>query len=72
MSDLKGAVGELRFTVTVKRKETGKVETFDMVGHVLPEQEKQIVGSAKRGRVHGASGGLVGPGSGMSNQPEEE
>lgn len=38
MADLKGVPGELRFTVEVKRKATGLVETFEMVGHVLPEE----------------------------------
>lgn len=28
MSDLKGQVGELGFTITVTRKETGKEETY--------------------------------------------
>lgn len=40
MIELKGTPGELSFTVTVKRKATGKVETFHMIGHVLPEPEK--------------------------------
>ncbi len=28
----------LRATITVKRKATGKVETYDLVGHALPDQ----------------------------------
>lgn len=34
MADLQGKPGELRFTVTVKRAATGKVETCEMVGKV--------------------------------------
>ena len=46
MSDLKAQIGEVRMTVQVKRKETGKVETFDLVGKVTEEQEKQDGGNA--------------------------
>jgi hypothetical protein len=38
MNDLKGPPAELRFTVTIKRAGTGKVETYDMVGAATPEQ----------------------------------
>jgi hypothetical protein len=38
MSELKGPPAELRFTVTIKRAGTGKVETYDMVGAATPEQ----------------------------------
>jgi hypothetical protein len=38
MNDLKGPPAELRFTVTIKRAGTGKVETYDMVGIAAPEQ----------------------------------
>ena len=41
MPDLKGGLGELRFTIEVKRKDTGKVETYDMIGKVMPEEEKE-------------------------------
>lgn len=40
MAELQGKPGELRFTVEVKRVATGKTETFEMVGHVLPETEE--------------------------------
>lgn len=39
MPNLKGAIGEVRFTVEVTRKETGKVETYDMVGTAYMEDE---------------------------------
>lgn len=42
MADLSGAVGELRFTVEIKRKETGKVETVELVGFANEEQLKQL------------------------------
>jgi len=42
MSNLGGAAGELRGTVTITRKATGAVETYQIVGRVTPEQAKQI------------------------------
>ena len=39
MTDLAGQVGELRFVIEVTRKDTGKVETYDMVGHILPDDD---------------------------------
>ena len=42
MADLAGSVGELRFTVSVTRKETGNVETCEMVGFVDEEKLKQL------------------------------
>lgn len=32
MDNLSGQVGELRFQVQITRKETGKVETYELVG----------------------------------------
>lgn len=29
---------ELRFTIEVKRAETGQVELFDLVGHIQPQE----------------------------------
>ena len=40
MTELNGKPGELRFTVSVKRAATGKVETFEMVGKVTGEESK--------------------------------
>ena len=37
MADLSGQPGHLQFTVTITRKATGAVETYDMVGYVAPE-----------------------------------
>lgn len=42
MADLSGAVGELRFTVEIKRKETGKVETVELVGYLDEDKLKEI------------------------------
>jgi len=37
MAELQGQEGELRFTLQITRKETGAVETVEMVGHIDPE-----------------------------------
>lgn len=42
MAELKGQLGELRMTVQITRKETGKVETVELVGHVDEEKLKEI------------------------------
>lgn len=38
MIALNGQVGELGFTLQIKRAETGKVETYQMVGRVTQEE----------------------------------
>ena len=43
MSELKGPPAEIRFTVTIKRAATGKVETYDMVGTPTPEQAAALL-----------------------------
>jgi len=40
--NLVGPTGELRFIIEIKRKETGKVEQFELVGQVTDEQLKEI------------------------------
>ena len=42
MSNLTGSVGEIRLTVEIKRKDTGKVETYDLVGTITDEQIKEL------------------------------
>ena len=42
MSNLMGQVGEVTFTVEVKRKDTGKIDTFNLVGKVTEEQLKEL------------------------------
>lgn len=48
MADLNGKPGELKFTVTVTRAATGKVETYDMVGKVSEDGGNALNGSKKR------------------------
>lgn len=42
MSSIASSGGELRGTVTITRKATGAVETYQIVGRVTPEQAKEI------------------------------
>lgn len=42
---LVGPPAELRFTLTVTRKDTGKVETYEMVGRIEPPQQEQENGN---------------------------
>lgn len=41
MSNLQGQKGELHFTIEIKRKATGKIEKYDLIGHVLNEETKK-------------------------------
>lgn len=44
MAELCGQIGEVRMTVHITRKETGKVETVELVGTVIdeaPEGDKE-------------------------------
>lgn len=41
MSELGGQVGEIRMTLQITRKDTGKVETVDLVGTVTQETDKE-------------------------------
>ena len=34
MSELTGQTGELRFTIQITRKETGKVEEYELIGKI--------------------------------------
>lgn len=43
MIALQSNPAELRFTLEVTRKATGKVETFEMVGHAAPANDQQDV-----------------------------
>lgn len=42
MSNLGGQMGELRFTVQITRKETGKVEEVELVGYLDEEKLKEL------------------------------
>lgn len=41
MSELTGQPGEVHMTIQIKRKETGNVETFDLVGKIAPEEHEE-------------------------------
>lgn len=42
MINLNGSQGELRFTLQITRKETGKVEEVELVGFVDEEKLKEL------------------------------
>jgi hypothetical protein len=42
MAELSGQVGEVRMTVEITRKETGKVETYDLVGFLDEDKLKEL------------------------------
>lgn len=42
MTALTGQVGELRFTVQVTRKETGKVEEYELIGFLDEDKLKEL------------------------------
>ena len=50
MTQLKGQKGELGFTVTIKRKDTGKEETYQMVGHVTDDESHKQLKEKYHGR----------------------
>ena len=52
MIELTGQPAELRFTLEVKRAATGKVETYEMVGHADPEELKKILGAEHGSDTH--------------------
>jgi hypothetical protein len=52
--ELEGPPAELRFTLTIKRAATGKVETFEMVGHSDPEKLAEVVAQPKPEVTHGS------------------
>lgn len=39
MINLSGEGGELHFTIQIKRAETGKVETHELVGKIISEED---------------------------------
>jgi hypothetical protein len=42
VTDLTGTPGELRFTIEIKRAETGEMETHELVGKIIPDDEAPI------------------------------
>jgi hypothetical protein len=51
MSDLTGQVGELKFTVSITRKETGKVETYELVGAIDAADLEKLKGEQDGGNA---------------------
>jgi len=45
MIELQGEKAELRFTIEITRAETGKVETFEMIGHSDPIELAKLLGA---------------------------
>lgn len=37
--NLEGQTGELRFTIEIKRAETGEVEVHELIGKIVEEEE---------------------------------
>lgn len=46
MADLQGALGELRMTVHITRKETGKTETVELVSAITDEASAKALDDA--------------------------
>jgi hypothetical protein len=42
MPELSGQIGELRFTVEIKRKDTGKIEQYELVGFIDEDKLKEL------------------------------
>ena len=42
MIELEGKPAEVHFTIQVKRAATGLTETYQMVGHVVPEPDPNV------------------------------
>jgi hypothetical protein len=42
MPELSGQIGELRFTVEIKRKDTGKIEQYELVGFIDEDKLKEF------------------------------
>lgn len=53
MADLKGVPGELRATIQIKRIATGKVETYELVGHADPKTLQEILQRDRDRKVAG-------------------
>ena len=51
---LKGEIGEVRMTIQVKRKETGKVEEYELVGKVTKDDSNPLDSSERRGDERGS------------------
>lgn len=61
MNELIGQPGELTFTVEVTRKDTGKVDKYELIGKILGDNEdggNTLDSSTERG--DGCSDGTIG------------
>ncbi len=56
MNDLKAQMGELRMTLQIKRKATGKTETVELVGRAVDETE-EVKESSDGGNAQHSSAG---------------
>lgn len=55
MNEIKGQGGELRATVTIKRKATGKEETYTLTSkNVTPEQAAALIGNEQKEKENGS------------------
>lgn len=50
MTNLTGKLGELRMTVEITRKATGKTEVYELIGHVMDEEEETEDKESKNGK----------------------
>ncbi len=71
MSELRAQSGELRATIHVTRKATGKVETYELIGAATPEQAAAIMDVMKRSREHGSAGVLIAQPASVRNADPE-
>jgi hypothetical protein len=46
MSELKGALGELRMMLQITRKETGKTDTVELVSTITDEASSKVLDDA--------------------------
>ena len=53
MSDLKGQVGEVRMTIQVTRKDTGKVDEYQVVGNCSPSEFDALKADLENGAKDG-------------------
>ncbi len=53
--DLSGTGGEVRMTVHITRKATGKTETVELVGRTTPEQHGQIMNELNKEQTNGSN-----------------
>ena len=53
LNNLAGQAGELRMTLQITRKATGKTETVELVSRTTPEQHTQIMKELNKGNDDG-------------------